>query len=83
MRYQYHAKVIEQLARHGVRPLPMTSPQTIRDYLSDLYRYEIRKLRDRLLAKEFPKAEYAGRVDSLRTQYWLLGLQLDQWIRRT
>jgi hypothetical protein len=51
----------------------------VRDALNGLYRYEIRRLRDRLLAKEFPNDEYIGRVIALRKKYWPLSLQLPAW----
>jgi hypothetical protein len=71
---RYRAEVLEQLLVHGVRPTGRTSPQLVRDYVRDLYKYEIRALRERYLRKEFPKAEYAGRVDDLRRRYPVLAL---------
>jgi hypothetical protein len=37
-----------------------------------LYKYEIRQLRECYLRKEFPKTEYALRVDALRRRYPVL-----------
>jgi hypothetical protein len=73
--------VIEHLIGHGIHPRPSTSPDLIRSYLSSLYRYEIRKLRARLLRGEFPKAEYTGRVVQLRAKYPLLTIPLHLWMR--
>jgi hypothetical protein len=61
--------VLEQLWRHGVQPKSDTPPQLVRDYVRDLYRYEIRRLRERYLNREFAKAEYSQRVDQLRRAY--------------
>jgi hypothetical protein len=71
--------VLEALAGHGLLPRPDTSPQQLRNAARDLYKYEIRRLRDRLIAREFPKGEYAGRVVSLRQKYWVLSLPLILW----
>jgi hypothetical protein len=76
----YRADVLQDLARHGIRPTPETDPARVRDYVRDLYKYEIRRLRDRMIRKEFPRSEYAARVDALRRQYPVLALQSHQFI---
>jgi hypothetical protein len=48
--------------------------------VSDLYRYELRKLRASLLAGAFPKPEYYGRVVALRQRYPLLSLKPRHWL---
>ena len=73
-RIRYRAEVLAQLLVHGVRPTERTSPQLVRDYVRDLYKYEIRSLRERYLRREFPKIEYAVRVDDLRRRYPVLAL---------
>ena len=77
--YKYHQHVLDALAAHGLMPGRDTSPQQLRDAARDLYKYEIRRLRDRLLAGEFPKREYAGRVIALRERYWILSVPLQFW----
>lgn len=77
----YRPEVLEQLAIHGIMPKSSTAPDFIRDYLSDLYRYEIRRLKRRLLAGEFPKEEYLSRVVRLRLQYPLLSIPVHLWMR--
>jgi hypothetical protein len=77
--FTYDARILEALGEHGLRPLPTTSPQTVRDALSDLYRYEIRRLRRDLLAGLIAKADYAGRVIALRKRYWLLSVPVQLW----
>ena len=79
--YEYAPEALEVLAGHGLRPGPATRPEAVREALSDLYRYEIRRLRRRLLAGDFPKAEYSGHVIALRKQYWLLSVPLQHWTR--
>ncbi len=69
---RYRADVREQLLGHGVRPNEDTRPELVRDFVRDLYKYEIRCLRERYLRKDFPKIEYAGRVDELRRRYSVL-----------
>jgi hypothetical protein len=77
--YRYRPEVLEALARHGLVPRGDTSPQVLRDAVNDLYRFEIRRLRRRLLVKEFPKAEYVGKVIELRGKYLLLSMPMDEW----
>ena len=78
--YRYHAWVLEALALHGACPSPNTPPELVHDFVSDLYRYELRRLRDALLAGAFPKVEYYGRVVALRGRYPLLSLKPGQWV---
>jgi hypothetical protein len=78
--YQYHANVLDELARHGLRPLPDTSPERLRDAVRDLYKYEIKRLRADLLAKRFLKKDYASRVVELRRRYPLLSIPVDLWL---
>lgn len=77
--YVYSPDVLEELALHGLRPGPATSPRTLRNAMRDLYKYEITVLKARLLAGEFPKQEYAGRVIDLRRRYPLLSVPMDAW----
>jgi hypothetical protein len=78
--YSYRPDVLRELERHGVRPHSRTRPDLVRDFVRDLYKYEIRRLRDRMLRQEFPRAEYAARVDALRRQYPVLALQASQFV---
>jgi len=78
--YRYHAWVLESLARHGARPGDDTPPELPHDFVNDLYRYELRRLRAALLAGAFPKPEYYGRVVALRQRYPLLSLKPRQWL---
>jgi hypothetical protein len=78
--YRYRADLLREFLRHGVRPTPSTPPALVRGFVRDLYKYEILRLKERLLRKEFPKAEYASRVDALRRQYPVLALTPDQFL---
>lgn len=77
--FRYRPEVIDALARHGLAPGPDTSPQLLRDAINDLYRFEIRRLRLRLLRKEFPKEAYVPKVVELRGKYLLLSVPMDEW----
>mgnify|MGYP001328458108 CR=1 FL=1 len=79
-RYRYRRDVVEHLSRHGVHPTSQTDPQIVRDFVRDLYKYEIRRLRARYLRQEFAKSEYAQRVDQLRRQYPVLALLPGQFL---
>lgn len=80
--YDYLEQVREQLARHGLLARPSSAPAFLRNALRDLYRYEIRQLRDRLVAGAIPRDEYAGHVIALRKRYWLLSVPLPLWVHR-
>ena len=71
--------VLETLAGHGLRPRADTPVDVLRAQVNDLYRYEIRQLRGRLLAGEIPKGSYLDAVRTLRLRYLLLSLPKDQW----
>jgi len=77
--YTYRREIVEALPRHGVQLRPHTRPELVREFVADLYRYELRALRDRLLRNEFPKREYAGRVVALRDQYAILAWRAREW----
>jgi hypothetical protein len=79
--YRYRPEVLEAAARHGIAPTESTPPELARGYVRELYKYEIRRLRERYLQQAFAKAEYAGRVDALRRQYGVLALLPREWIR--
>lgn len=82
MPWHYRAEVLDALAAHGVQPRATTRPELVHEFVSDLYRYEIRRLRDRLLANEFPKSEYAGRVVLLRMRYPVISMRASEWLTR-
>ena len=77
--YHYRPEVLHELARHGLKPKPTTSPQLLREAINDLYRFEIRALRDRCRAGEFSTKELPGHVVELRKRYILLSIPVDRW----
>jgi hypothetical protein len=79
-RYRYRADVLEQLSRHGIRPTSSTSPERVHEFVSDLYRFELRRLRDRLVRKEIPKDGYYDRVVALRRKYPLVSLKPHEFL---
>ena len=80
MTYRYRQDVLEQLWAHGVQPTAQTRPELVHEFVSDLYRFELRALRDRLVRKEIPKIGYYDRVVALRRTYPLISLKPAQWL---
>jgi hypothetical protein len=80
--YAYHPEILEELARHGLKPLPTSPPAQLRDAVRDLYKYEIKRLRGELLAGRFRKSEYAGHIIELRQRYWVLSVPTHLWMER-
>jgi hypothetical protein len=77
--YKYRHTVLVQLEGHGARPSTDTPPELVHDFVSDLYRYEIRALKRELKQGRIPQADYASRVDKLRMRYPVLSLPLRYW----
>jgi len=71
---------MEELERHGLSAKPGASAELLREQINDLYRYEIRKLRDRCRAGEFSIKELPGHVVELRRRYLLLSIPTSQWV---
>jgi hypothetical protein len=78
-RFTYPAELAEALLRFGLAPKPETPPRFVRDALSDLYRHEIRVLRQRRVSGEVAKKDYIDHVIALRKKYWPLALTPSQW----
>ena len=81
MSYTYREDVLKALLAHGIRPTERTDPALARAFVRDLYKYEIRRLRERYLNREFAKQEYADRVDRLRQQYPVLAWPARAWVK--
>ncbi len=79
MLYDYRPEVLDQLATHGIRPKPSTRPQAVMDHLRDLYCFELRQLRARLLGGKILKTDYAGHVVALRKQYMPVSIPTRLW----
>ena len=80
---RYKPEILEELARHGLRPHSGTPPARLREQINDLYRIEIRRLRDRCRAGEFSARELPQRVVELRKRYVLLSIPVARWIDAT
>jgi hypothetical protein len=80
--YQYRDDVLAELPQYGITPTSHTPPQLAREFVADLYRHQLRQLRQRLLDQEFPRHEYAGRVEALRLRYRVLSLRPREWLVR-
>ncbi len=78
--YRYRQEVLDALWRHGVQPTPNTRPELVHEFVSDLYRFELRRLRDRLVRREIQKQGYADRVIELRRKYPLISLKPWEWV---
>ena len=60
--------------------MQVAPPELARDFVRDLYKYQIRQLRDCYVRGEFPKREYSERVEALRRSYPVLSLTARQWL---
>lgn len=78
--FRYRADVLAELPQYGIAPTSRTPPELAREFVSDMYRHQLRQLRLRLLAKEFPRSEYADRVTALRNRYRVLSLRPREWL---
>jgi len=72
--------ILAALAEHGLQPRAGTPLALLREQINDLYRVEIRKLRDRCRAGEFTTRELPAHVVALRKRYMLLSIPVDQWL---
>jgi hypothetical protein len=80
MIYRYKPEILALLAIHGVVPKPTTPPQIARAVVNDIYRYELRLLRDRYLVGEFSKQEYYDKVVEVRNRYPVMAVLTRNWI---
>ena len=60
-------------------PTPDSKPDMVHEFISDLYRFELRRLRERLVRGEIPKARYAVDVVELRRRYPLVSIRAELW----
>jgi len=80
MSFKYRESVLQELARHGVIPFDDTPPELVHEFVSDLHRYEIRRLKRQMLAGKIQKKDYASTVETLRRRYPVLSLPASYWI---
>ena len=79
MAFRYHPVILEELARFGVFPTSKSRPAMVHEFISDLYRFELRRLRKRLVRGEIPRARYAADVVELRRRYPLVSIRAELW----
>ncbi|HEX8090282.1 MAG TPA: hypothetical protein VF762_15595 [Blastocatellia bacterium] len=79
MAFKYKDSILTELIRHGVMPRGDTLPETVHDYVNDLYLYEIRALRRKMRAGKIPKHDYANHIKQLRHRYPVLSLPIRYW----
>ena len=72
--------MLAELWKYGVRPTEHTPPELARGFINELYKFELRKLRDRYIRREFAKAEYQERVIEIREKYPVLALVPRLWL---
>ena len=77
--WSYPPELLDALLALGLAPTPATAPVFVRDAVNDLYRYELRAARDRLLAGLIEKRRYHDAVIALRKKYWMLTLPATAW----
>ena len=75
----YPNEFLSSLAEFGLAPTAETPPELVRDALNDLYRLELRRLRDLHRAGELAKPAFLDSVVAMRKKYWLLTLPLSAW----
>ena len=81
MAYRYQGVILEELARFGVFPTEETPPSLVHEFINDLYRFELRRLRERLVSGEIPKTDYTSRVVDLRRRYPLVSIRASLWVK--
>ena len=79
VRYRYRPEVLKALEAHGVRPTPATRPELVHEFVNDLYRFELRRLRARQVAGDIPRQEYSRHVIALRRRYLLVSVPVRHW----
>lgn len=80
MAYRYQAVILEELARFGVVPTEDTPPALVHEFINDLYRFELRRLRARLASGEIAKTDYSSHVIELRRRYPLVSIRASLWV---
>jgi len=78
--WDYPEELAATLLTYGLKPATTTPPQLVRNAVNDLYRYEIRRLRQRRHDGLVEKSRYVDEVILLRKRYWPLSLQLEHWL---
>jgi hypothetical protein len=78
--YRYRDDVLAECRKYGVFPTQHTPPALARGFINELYKFELRKLRERYVRREFPKGEYHRLVIEIRGRYPVLALPPRLWL---
>lgn len=78
-RWLYPEELLAALLPLGLAPRAHTPPTRVREALNALYRFELRRARERLRRGGVERHDYLDLVVSLRKKYWMLTLQPDAW----
>ena len=65
-----------------MHPTDHTRPELVHEFVSDLYRHQLRHLRLRLMRREFPRKDYAAQVITLRKRYRLISMPAAEWLEQ-
>jgi hypothetical protein len=79
MSWSYPPELLAGLWPLGLSPTDHTAPELVRAAADELYKFELRRLRDRLRAGAVERSSYLSRVIALRRKYWVLTLPLSAW----
>ena len=79
MKFHYDRQVLEELSRHGVQPTAATPPPLVHEFVNDLYRFELRRLKQRQVRGEIEKQDYSSHVVALRKRYILVSVPVRRW----
>ena len=79
MSWSYPPELLAALGPLGLAPTSATPPARTREAADELYKYELRRLRDQLRAGQVERSSYLARVITLRKKYWVLTLPLSAW----
>ncbi len=79
VQHAYRPEVLEVLIRYGVCPTESTSPALVHEFVSDLYRFELRRLREKYVRGVVPKSSYSKHVVALRKKYLLISVPVRHW----
>src|SRR5438552_876400 len=60
--YKYRQDVLAELWKYGVRPTEHTPPVLVRTFINEIYKFELRRLRDCYVRGEFPKHDYHRQI---------------------
>ena len=75
----YPPELLDALRGLGFDPRPETPPVFVRSAVNDLYRHELRRLRDRHKAGVVDREPFLNAVVTLRKKYWVLTLPTSAW----